>query len=64
MRDRGIMRWVKEHIRPYMRFNSKDVSGSIDDEKDKEDKGGIDIKRDIEEMKGRAEVGIKIRWRF
>jgi len=61
MRDRGIIRWVKEHIRPYMKFNSKDVSGSINEEKDK---GGIDIKRDIEEMKGRAEVGIKIRWRF
>jgi hypothetical protein len=60
MRDRGIISWVIEHIRPYMKFNSKDVSGSIDEK----DKGGIDIKRDIEKMKGRAEVGIKIRWRF
>ena len=61
MRDRGIIRWMIEHIRPYMRFNSRDISGN-DNEKDKG--SGIDIKRDIEEMKGRAEVGIKIRWRF
>jgi len=62
MRDKGIMRWMIEHIRPYMKFNSKDISGNNGD--NEKDKGEIDIKRDIEEMKGRAEVGIKIRWRF
>lgn len=59
MRDRGIIRWVIEHIRPYVKIRDNDEG------RDEGSNVGRDEKiRDIEDIKDRAEVGIKIRWRF
>lgn len=59
MRDRGIIRWVIEHIRPYVKMRDSNEG------RDEGSNVGRDDKiRDIEDIKDRAEVGVKIRWRF
>lgn len=62
MRDRGIIRWVIEHIRPYVKMrDSRDSNVGRDEGSNV---GRDDKISDIEDIKDRAEVGIKIRWRF
>ncbi len=56
MKIRGIFRWVKDHVRPYIKtVENKDLEGNI----------RLDNNiHDIEDVKGKAEVGINIKWRF